>query len=142
MSIRIYQVDAFTTRPYAGNPAAICLLDAWPDNETLRKIADENNLSETAFAVREEGGYALRWFTPGTEVPLCGHSTLATAHVVLDRDGTDEVVFHTKSGDLPVRRVNGAYRMDFPSMPPQPCGAPIAVCASAASIPDRRDQTW
>jgi len=136
MDIPFFQVDAFTTRPYAGNPAAVCLLDAWPDDETLRQIADENNLSETAFAVREDGAYRLRWFTPRVEVPLCGHGTLATSHVLLARDGVDSVTFRTASGDLAVRRDGAAYTMDFPAQPPQPCSAPTAIAGALRHVPE------
>jgi PhzF family phenazine biosynthesis protein len=136
MDIPFFQVDAFTKLPYAGNPAAVCILDAWPDNESLRKIADENNLSETAFVVAEDDVYGLRWFTPKAEVPLCGHGTLATAHILLNRDGTDRVVFRTLSGDLPVERDGDAYRMDFPALPPQPCGAPTGIAGALGTVPD------
>ena len=77
-----YIVDAFTDKPFSGNPAAVCVMDAWPSEEAMMKLAMENNLSETAFIVKEETGYRLRWFTPGTEVALCGHATLASAFVV------------------------------------------------------------
>lgn len=79
-----YIVDAFTSEPFAGNPAAVCVMDSWPSEEIMMKLAMENNLSETAFIVEEEQGYHLRWFTPGTEVELCGHATLASAFVVLN----------------------------------------------------------
>ena len=79
-----YLVDAFTDKPFTGNPAAVCIMDHWPSVESMMKLAMENNLSETAFIVREEQGYHLRWFTPGTEVQLCGHATLASAYVLLN----------------------------------------------------------
>ena len=78
-----YIVDAFTDKPFSGNPAAVCIMDSWPSEESMMKLAMENNLSETAFIVREEAGYHLRWFTPGTEVELCGHATLASSYVIL-----------------------------------------------------------
>ena len=78
-----YIVDAFTDRPFSGNPAAVCVMDSWPSEEAMMKLAMENNLSETAFIVKEEAGYHLRWFTPGTEVELCGHATLASSYVIL-----------------------------------------------------------
>ena len=130
-----FQVDAFTKVPFAGNPAAVCLLDAWPDDATLRSVADENNLSETAFAVAEDGDFGLRWFTPATEVRLCGHATLATAHVLLGRSGADRVVFRTLSGDLAVARDGDAYRMDFPSLPVAPCDAPSELAAALGAVP-------
>ena len=98
----IYHLDAFTTRVFAGNPAAVMLLEQFPDDALLQQIAAENNLSETAFLVREGNDYRLRWFTPKTEVPVCGHATLASAAVVMERlePGRDVVVFHSLSGPL------------------------------------------
>ena len=114
-----YIVDAFTDRPFSGNPAAVCVMEHWPDEVSMKKLARENNLSETAFLVREERGYHLRWFTPGTEVDLCGHATLASAYVILNHYCTDSdaVCFHTRSGALTVRRNDAMYTMDFPSGP-------------------------
>ena len=113
-----YIVDAFTDRPFSGNPAAVCIMDSWPSDDSMMKLAMENNLSETAFIVRENTGYHLRWFTPGTEVELCGHATLASAFVILnyyDPD-RDTVQFNTLSGVLSVRRKgNNLYEMDFPT---------------------------
>jgi len=116
VTVPIYQVDAFTDRLFAGNPAAIVLLDAYPADATLQAIAAENNLAETAFIVPQGEDYRLRWFTPTVEVPLCGHATLASAAVVLERlsPGRKKVVFHTASGALTVERIEGGYRMDFP----------------------------
>ena len=124
MRIPIYQVDAFTREPFRGNPAAVCPLERWLDDGTLQAVAAENNLSETAFFVGERGRYDLRWFTPGLEVDLCGHATLASAHIlfgVLEPD-LEEVVFSTRSGPLTVRRRDDRLAMDFPSRPgtPQP----------------------
>jgi predicted PhzF superfamily epimerase YddE/YHI9 len=123
MKIPMWQLDAFTTRRFAGNPAAVCALEAWPDDATLQAIAAENNLSETAFLVaRIDGDYALRWFTPVAEIELCGHATLASAEVVLTRvePGREAVTFHSRSGPLTVRRrADGALEMDFPSLPPE-----------------------
>lgn len=82
--MRQYIVDAFTNKPFSGNPAAVCVMDKWPSKESMMKLAMENNLSETAFIVKEEAGYHLRWFTPGTEVELCGHATLAASFVILN----------------------------------------------------------
>ena len=112
-----YTVDAFTSRVFSGNPAAVCVMEGYPPDEVLLDIARENNLSETAFAVRESGGYRLRWFTPGGEIDLCGHATLATAFVLLNfyEPESERVVFSTMSGELTVTRRGGLYEMDFPS---------------------------
>jgi len=116
VTVPIYQVDAFTDRRFAGNPAAVVLLDAYPADGTLQDIAAENNLAETAFIVPQGEDYRLRWFTPAVEVPLCGHATLASAAVVLERLSPErkKVVFHTASGALTVERIADGYRMDFP----------------------------
>ena len=112
-----YLVDAFTDKVFRGNPAAVCVLDAWPDDQLMKNIALENNLSETAFVVKEPAGYHLRWFTPTDEINLCGHATLATAFVILNYYDTDadEVRFSTMSGDLTVARKGDLYEMDFPT---------------------------
>ena len=115
--IRQYIVDAFTDKPFSGNPAAVCVLDKWPSDGSMMKLAAENNLSETAFIVKEEQGYHLRWFTPGTEVELCGHATLASAFVILNyfEPEAAEVRFNTLSGILTVKRKGSLYEMDFPT---------------------------
>lgn len=112
-----YIVDAFTNKPFSGNPAAVCVMDSWPSEESMMKLAMENNLSETAFIVKEEKGYHLRWFTPGTEVALCGHATLASSYVILNYYEKDskEVKFNTLSGELIVHRSGNLYEMDFPT---------------------------
>ncbi|MBR4249892.1 MAG: PhzF family phenazine biosynthesis protein [Verrucomicrobia bacterium] len=112
-----YIVDAFTNKPFSGNPAAVCVMESWPSEEAMMKLAMENNLSETAFIVKEEAGYHLRWFTPGTEVELCGHATLASSFVILNyyEQGSECVQFHTRSGVLTVRRNGNLYEMDFPT---------------------------
>lgn len=114
-----YIVDAFTSKPFSGNPAAVCVMDKWPSEESMMKLAMENNLSETAFIVKEEAGYHLRWFTPGTEVELCGHATLASAYVILNfyEPESHKVKFNTLSGQLTVRRSKDLYAMDFPTYP-------------------------
>ena len=114
--IRQYIVDAFTDRPFSGNPAAVCILDHWPSEEMMKNLAMENNLSETAFIVREDRGYHLRWFTPAAEVELCGHATLASSFVILNfiEPQSDNVQFHTMSGLLTVQRKEHGYEMDFP----------------------------
>ncbi|MDO4899563.1 PhzF family phenazine biosynthesis protein [Actinomyces sp.] len=115
--MRQFVVDAFTDRPFAGNPAAVCLPETWPADRLMEAIARENNLSETAFCVREGEAWRLRWFTPGGEIDLCGHATLATAHVLLAElaTGADAVSFETLSGRLTVRHREGRYEMDFPA---------------------------
>ncbi len=112
-----YVVDAFTDKVFGGNPAAICILDNWLLDELMMQITLENNLSETAFAVKNGDKYYLRWFTPGGEIDLCGHATLACAYVVLNFLETtwDVVTFETLSGDLIVKRNKNLYEMDFPS---------------------------
>lgn len=129
MKIRQFQVDAFASRPFEGNPAAVCPLETWLDDALMQRIAEENNLSETAFLVRTARGYRLRWFTPVAEVDLCGHATLAGAHVVftiLGHSG-DRVTFETRSGDLIVERDGDRLSMDFPARPPAPAFAPDAL---------------
>ena len=115
--MRQYIVDAFTDKPFSGNPAAVCVMDRWPSDESMMKLAMENNLSETAFVVKESEGYRLRWFTPGTEVELCGHATLASSFVILNfyEPDSDCVQFHTLSGTLTVRREDKKYKMEFPT---------------------------
>lgn len=111
-----YIVDAFTDKPFSGNPAAVCVMNDWPPESSMMKLAMENNLSETAFIVKEQQGYHLRWFTPGTEVELCGHATLASAFVILnyyDKESAT-VQFHTLSGLLTITRKGNLYEMDFP----------------------------
>lgn len=120
MNIPIYQVDAFTSEVFSGNPAAVCLLDQWIEDRALQAIAAENNLSETAFLVQNGKGFDLRWFTPATEVALCGHATLASAFVLFFcRDWPDEIVrFQTRqSGELVVTRRTELLEMDFPTRP-------------------------
>ncbi len=120
--IPLYQVDAFTSRLFGGNPAAVCPLDRWLDDATLQAIAAENNLAETAFFVPGNGRYHLRWMTPEVEVDLCGHATLAAAFVILNylTPDRDQVAFDTQSGELIVRRHGNRLAMDFPSRPPLP----------------------
>ncbi|MBR1986212.1 MAG: PhzF family phenazine biosynthesis protein, partial [Mogibacterium sp.] len=112
-----YIVDAFTDKPFAGNPAAVCVMDKWPSEASMMKLAMENNLSETAFIVKEEEGYHLRWFTPGSEVELCGHATLASSFVILNfvEPESSSVSFNTMSGVLTVTRKGDLYEMDFPT---------------------------
>ncbi len=127
MELPIYQVDAFTDNVFTGNPAAVVPLDSWPDDETLLKIAAENNLSETAFFVPKDGGYHIRWFTPTTEVDLCGHATLASAHILYTELGykEDAIYFHSMSGKLIVARTNSGYELDFPVWPSEKSDPPV-----------------
>lgn len=123
MKIKQYQVDAFATRVFEGNPAAVCPLDNWLDDGLLQAIAEENNLSETAFFVPNAKGFDLRWFTPVKEIDLCGHATLATAHVIFEILGYAEpaITFGTRSGDLIVKKQGSLLQMDFPARPPISC---------------------
>lgn len=118
-----YVIDAFADRVFSGNPAAVLLLERELPEDTMRSIAMENNLSETAFAVKNGEVYDLRWFTPGGEIDLCGHATLAAAYTVLNFQEPDrrEVCFQTKSGPLTVRREGELYQMDLPALRPVPC---------------------
>jgi PhzF family phenazine biosynthesis protein len=145
-SLPLYQVDAFTDRPFAGNPAAVCPLDAWLPDATMQAIAAENNLSETAFFVRRaDGDFDLRWFTPALEVDLCGHATLATAFVMFERlePARARVRFHTKSGALDVTRDGARLVLDFPARAPRevdtPPGLAEALGARPASVVRARD---
>jgi PhzF family phenazine biosynthesis protein len=123
MKIRQYQIDAFTSRLFGGNPAAVCPLDAWLEDQTLQAIAAENNLSETAFFVGGKGSYHLRWFTPTVEVNLCGHATLASAFVVFRHlePSLETVSFRSKSGELRVTRSGDLLTLDFPAWTPSRC---------------------
>jgi PhzF family phenazine biosynthesis protein len=148
MEIPIYQVDAFTNEVFKGNPAAVCLLDEPREAEWMQQVAAEMNLSETAFlAPRADGGFALRWFTPKIEVPLCGHATLASAHVLWEAgqlDADAEARFHTLSGWLSARRDGARIEMDFPSLPVQeaalPAGAAEALGAAPVFVTRAQDQ--
>ncbi len=120
--IPVYQVDAFTSRLFGGNPAAVCVLESWLDTKTMQSIAAEFNLSETAFIVQSSAGYDLRWFTPMVEVDLCGHATLAAGYIVLRvlNPEINSISFDTLSGTLIVRRNGERLSMDFPSRAPEP----------------------
>ena len=117
MKIPIFQVDAFTSKRFKGNPAAVCPLEKWIGTPMMQKIASENNLAETAFFVREDEGFHIRWFTPKVEVDLCGHATLAAAAVAFEKLGysKDEIGFNSKSGLLKVRKESDEYILDFPA---------------------------
>lgn len=129
MKLRMWQVDAFTSRVFAGNPAAVVPLQEWLPDATMQAIARENNLSETAFLVRERTGHRLRWFTPGMEVELCGHATLATAFVVFRHlePGLASIVFESRSGPLTVERDGERLVLDFPEYPQKPIAAPVGL---------------
>jgi predicted PhzF superfamily epimerase YddE/YHI9 len=129
MAMPLVQVDAFSDRPFAGNPAAVCVLPAARDAAWMQAVARELNLSETAFLVPEGEGFHLRWFTPVAEVDLCGHATLASAWVLFNCLGFegDRVRFNSKSGPLAVSRDGDGLVMDFPSHPPRPCATPVEI---------------
>jgi PhzF family phenazine biosynthesis protein len=137
MKVRIFQIDAFTTKRFAGNPAAVMVMEAFPTDVVMQAIADENNLAETAFLVPERGDYRLRWFTPTVEVPLCGHATLASAAVVMERlqPGRSDVIFHSLSGPLPVNRTDTGYTLDFPSRPSEPVAGPGDLQTALGAAP-------
>jgi predicted PhzF superfamily epimerase YddE/YHI9 len=144
MDLPCYQVDAFTRRAFAGNPAAVCPLDEWLGDELMLAIAGENAVAETAFYVpRADGDFDLRWFTPAVEVDLCGHATLASALVLMELEPErDEVRFHTRSGPLKVRRERGEegelFCLDFPARPP----VDVAYDEAAAAALGRRPQRF
>ena len=127
---RVTQVDAFADRPFAGNPAAVCVLSSPGDPEWMQQVAREMNLAETAFLVRRRDGFDLRWFTPTVEVDLCGHATLASAHVLWEEghlNPAETARFHTKSGVLTASRQASLIWLDFPATPAQPAPTPIEL---------------
>ncbi len=133
----IFQIDAFTDRPFAGNPAAVCPLESWLPEKVMQAIAAENNLSETAFFVPAGEGFHIRWFTPIKEVSLCGHATLASAWCIFNELGykKDEIAFQSGAGPLSVRSDNGLIIMDFPANPPRPCEPPQGLLDAFKSAP-------
>lgn len=137
MRAPIFQLDAFTTRRFAGNPAAVIPMDRFPADTTLQAVAAENNLAETAFLVAEGSDYRLRWFTPTAEVPLCGHATLACAAVVMERlePRRSQVVFHSASGPLTVKRNGPAYVMNFPARVAKPVPTPPGLAEALGAVP-------
>lgn len=137
LNIPIFQVDAFTSAVFTGNPAAVCPLEAWLPDNILQSIAAENNLAETAFFVPQNGHFHLRWFTPACEVDLCGHATLASAHVLFEElgHGADLIRFETKSGELVVRRAGDRLSMNFPARPPQPVEPDAALLPALGGNP-------
>jgi PhzF family phenazine biosynthesis protein len=137
VKIPIYQVDAFASSLFSGNPAAVCPLEEWLEDDVMQSIAAENNLAETAFFLRHGDPHALRWFTPTLEVDLCGHATLASAFVMfeyVDR-AARAVRFTTRSGELVVRRQEGLLAMDFPARPPRQCEPNPALAAALGKPP-------
>lgn len=133
MLLPFYQIDAFSAAPFSGNPAAVCPLMTWLPDDVLQAIATENNLSETAFIVPGDaiGEFHLRWFTPNQEVDLCGHATLATAHVLFSelKSNANTLRFYTKSGLLTVERADTGYTMDFPAVPVEPFEQEVDVAS-------------
>jgi PhzF family phenazine biosynthesis protein len=140
MQSALYHVDAFASKPFEGNPAAVCPLNGWLDDGWLQQVAAENNLSETAFFVPASGHYELRWFTPRSEAKLCGHATLAAAFVVLNilTPQEDSVRFETRrSGALTVSRRGDLFSMDFPTLAPWACASPpSALIEGLGKAPD------
>lgn len=137
MRFKLYQIDAFASRVFEGNPAAVCPLDAWLSDELMQSIAAENNLAETAFFVARDGGYSIRWFTPVQEVKLCGHATLASAYVLFNILGveSDKIDFDSKSGTLSVSREDDWLVLDFPAQPPVTCETPAEIVQAFGLIP-------
>lgn len=142
-TVPFYQVDAFTTKAFSGNPAAVCLLESWPDDQLLLKIAAENNLAETAFLVpadkeHEAVDYQLRWFTPTVEVELCGHATLASAWVLWFERGFpgDVLTFSTQSGELIARRLGERIQLDFPARHSLTAAVPQELELALGFMPD------
>jgi PhzF family phenazine biosynthesis protein len=149
MTYPLFWVDAFTARPFAGNPAAVVPLTDWPEDAVLQRMAFEHGLSETAFFVRTGAArFRLRWFTPAVEVDLCGHATLASAHVLFGELGQSgaTVIFDTRSGPLIVtRRDDGWLELDFPARPAAPADAPAALVESLGRAPEhtaRSERMW
>ncbi|PLS68913.1 MAG: isomerase [Cyanobacteria bacterium M5B4] len=135
--IAVYFIDAFTDKIFTGNPAAVCPLPNWLADDAMQSIARENNLSETAFFVCTDRGVELRWFTPTTEVNLCGHATLATAHVIFNILGHQEqtIIFQTKSGNLSARKNGDLLTLDFPILAPHPCDFPPTLLEALGISP-------
>ena len=137
MELSIYQIDAFAEHVFEGNPAAVCPLDAWLSDDVLQNIALENNLSETAYFVKENEKYHIRWFTPLVEVDLCGHATLASAYVIFEIFGhqDSDIVFHSKSGELKVFRKAEMLELDFPVSPIKRCKTPNEIVKALGKSP-------
>jgi PhzF family phenazine biosynthesis protein len=138
VSIPIYWVDAFEEGPFTGNPAAVCILDGWLDDDLMQAIAGENGLSETAFLVPGDDGWHIRWFTPAAEVALCGHATLASAAVIVRylEPGPETLRFHSRAGELSVRREDGRLVLVFPSRPATPGGPSRRLARALGAEPE------
>lgn len=137
MKLSIYQIDAFANNPFEGNPAAVCPLQSWLPDEVMQSIAEENNLSETAFFVQTEHGFHIRWFTPVAEVDLCGHATLASAYVIFTFLGFEEntINFESKSGLLKVEQYDDLLVMDFQTQPAIKCEVPEEIVQAFNNTP-------
>jgi PhzF family phenazine biosynthesis protein len=138
VGLKIYQVDAFTDRPFSGNPAAVCILDGPREERWMQAVAGEMNLSETAFLHRRQDGYRLRWFTPAAEVELCGHATLASAHVLWEAgllEPEEQARFHTLSGLLTALRRGDQVELDFPATPAKPAAPPPELGEALGVLP-------
>jgi len=137
MKLPIYQIDAFSSKLFHGNPAAVCPLEKWLPDEIMQSIAQENNLAETAFYVRKDGQYEIRWFTPSNEVDLCGHATLAAAHVLFRIQGVTEtmVTFQSRGGALRVLREADLLTLDFPAQVGVPCETPPEMIEALRAKP-------
>lgn len=137
IKLPIFQVDAFTQKTFSGNPAAVIPLEYWLEDEQMQKIASENNLSETAFFVNRGDYFHLRWFTPQQEIDLCGHATLASAYIIMEKidSSLDEVKFGTRGGELTVRRQDDIFSMDFPAHHPEQCNSPDTLIKALGKKP-------
>jgi PhzF family phenazine biosynthesis protein len=138
MTIEMYQVDAFTDKPFGGNPAAVCILNEPASDQWMQQLAQEMNLSETAYLLRQADGYSLRWFTPAVEVDLCGHATLASAHILWQTGllpSDEEVHFHTKSGLLTANRQDDWIELNFPEEPEEPATPPDSLIEALGVAP-------
>lgn len=137
MKLNIFQVDAFAKNLFEGNPAAVCPLDKWLPDAMLQNIASENNLAETAFYIKNENGFHIRWFTPNTEVNLCGHATLASAHVLFEEKSFQghEIVFDSRGGKLKVRKENNFLILDFPADKMKKVSVSTQLIAALGSAP-------
>jgi len=137
VKIPFFIVDAFAEREFTGNPAGVCLLPHWLPAERMQAIANENAVAATAFVVREDASYSLRWFTPAVEEEMCGHATLGAAWVVLNRlePSRDSVVFSSPAGRLEVLRKAGLYALDLPANPPRPCPEPPGLAEALGAAP-------
>lgn len=135
--MKYFVVDAFAQKVFEGNPAGVCIMNEWISDELMQNIAIENNLSETAFAVKEGAHYRLRWFTPGGEINLCGHATLATAFIILNyyENQLEIVKFHTISGELTVNKQGDSYELDFPSVPSEEIAVTEKMISALGIVP-------